>query len=87
MYLFKLGDVHKLAEENFATVTIEEWAAVCKRVKVLEEQYLSREHDMDSAMERIIIDDDDDDNDTSDSSVSCDDSDDIQVHIYVSKCS
>jgi hypothetical protein len=77
---FKLEDVHKLAEENFAAVTIEEWAAVCKRVKVVEEQYLSREHEMDSAMERIIInaDDDDDDDDTSDSSVSCDDNDDIQ---------
>jgi hypothetical protein len=35
-------------------LTIEEWAAVCKRVKIVEEQYLSREHEKDSAMERII---------------------------------
>jgi transposase len=76
---FKLRDVQQLAEENFAAVTMEEWAAVCRHVKVVEEEYLSREHEMDSAMERIIINaDDDDDDNTSDSSVSCDDNDDIQ---------
>ena len=40
-----------------------------------------REHEMDSVMEKIIInadDDDDDNDDTSESIVSCDDSDDIQ---------
>jgi len=41
---------------------MEEWAAVCRQ-----EEYMSREHEMDSVMERIIInadgDDDDDDND------------------------
>jgi hypothetical protein len=63
---------------------MEEWAAVCRHVKALEEEYMSREHEMDSVMERIIInaddddDDDDDDNDTSESSVSCVDNDDVQ---------
>ena len=39
-----------------------------------------REHEMDSVMEKIIInaDDDDDNDDTSESTVSCDDNDDIQ---------
>jgi len=44
---------------------------------------MSREHEMDSIMERIIInaykDDDDDDDDTSESSVSCNNNDDIKV--------
>jgi len=64
---------------------MEEWAAVCRHVKVVEEEYMSSEHKMDSIMERIIIntsDDDDDDNDDNDdmseSTVSCDDDDDIQ---------
>jgi len=58
------------------------WAAVCRHVKAVEEEYVSSEHEMDSVMERIIIntnddDDDDDDNyDTSESTVSCDDDDD-----------
>ena len=43
---------------------------------------MSREHEMDSVMEKIVInaddDDDDDDADTSESTVSCDDNDDIQ---------
>jgi hypothetical protein len=73
---FKLRDVQQLAEENFTAVTMEEWAAVCRHVTVVEEEYLSREHEMDSAMERIIINADDDD--MSDSSVSCDDNDNIQ---------
>jgi hypothetical protein len=54
---------------------VEEWAAVCRHVKVLEEEYMSREHETDSVMERIIINADNDD--TSESSVSCVD-DDIQ---------
>jgi hypothetical protein len=66
---------------------MEGWAAVCRYVKALKEEYMSREKEMDSVMERIIInadDDDDDDDDTSESSVSCadddddDDDDDIQ---------
>jgi len=62
---FKLRDVQQLAKQNFAAVTMEEWAAVCRHVKAVEEEYMSREHVMDSAMERIIInaDDGDDDND------------------------
>ena len=64
---FKLRDVQQLAEQSFATVTMEEWAAVCRHVKAVEEEYMSREHEMDSLMERIIVnandDGDDDDND------------------------
>jgi hypothetical protein len=32
---FKLRDVQQLAEENFASVTEEEWAAVCRHVKAV----------------------------------------------------
>jgi hypothetical protein len=57
---------------------MEEWAAVCRHVKVVEEEYMSREHEMDSVMEGIIINADDDDyNDMSESTVSCD-HDDVQ---------
>ena len=79
---FKLQDVQQLAEQNFAAVTMEEWAAVCRHAKAVEE-YMSREHKMDSVMERITInadddDDHDDNDDTSESKVSCEDNDDIQ---------
>jgi len=60
---------------------MEEWAAVCRLVKVVEEEYMSREHEMDSVMERIIInadDDDDDGDDMSESTVSFDDINDKQ---------
>ena len=60
---FKLQDVQQLAEQNFAAVTMEEWAAVCRHAKTVEEEYMSREHKMDSIMERITINADDDDND------------------------
>jgi len=73
-------DVQQLAEQNFAAVTMEEWAAVCRHVEAVEEEYMSREHEMD-VMERFIIngdDDDDDDNDMSESTFSCDDNDNIQ---------
>ena len=48
-------------------------------VKAVEEEYMSREHEMDSVMERIIIsvDYDDYNDDMSESTVSCD-NDDIQ---------
>jgi hypothetical protein len=53
-----------------------EWAAVCRHVKAVKEEYMSREHEMDSVMERIIINtDDDDDDDTSGSTVCFDDND------------
>jgi len=67
---FKLRDVRQLAEQNFAVVTREQMAVVCRHVKALEEEYMSREHEVDSVMERIIInaDDDDDDDDMSESS-------------------
>ena len=55
-------------------VTLEEWAAVCRHVKAVEEEYMSREHEMDNNMERIIInayeDDDYDDGDNDDMSES-----------------
>jgi transposase len=76
--MFKLRDVQQLAEQNFAAVTMEEWAAVCRHVKAVEEEYMSREHEMDGVMERLLINGDDDDDDTSESTVSCDDNDDIQ---------
>jgi hypothetical protein len=72
MLLFKLQDIQQLAEQNFAAMTMEELAAVCRHVKAVEEEHMSRKHEMD----RIILNTDDDDN-TSGSSVSCVD-DDIQ---------
>jgi hypothetical protein len=50
---------------------VERWAAVCRHIAAVE---------VESVMERIIInvDDDDDNDDTSESSVSCDDKFDIQ---------
>ena len=75
---FKLRDVQQMAEQNFADVTREEWTAVCRHAKAVEEEYMCTEHEMDSVMERIMINtDDDDDDDTSESTVSCDDNDDI----------
>jgi len=56
-----------LAEQNVGAVTMEEWAAVYIHVKAVEEEYMSREHEMDSVMERIMINADVDD-DTSESS-------------------
>ena len=56
---------------------MEEWAAVCRHAKAMEEEHMSREHEMDSVKERIIINADDED-DTSESTVCCDDNDDIQ---------
>ena len=35
---FKLRDVQQVAEQNFAVVTME-WAAVCRHVKAVEEEY------------------------------------------------
>jgi len=76
IFTFKLGDVQQLAEQHFAAVTMEEWAAVCRHIKAVEEEYMSREHEMDSVMEKII--NNADDNDASESRVTCDDDDDIQ---------
>jgi hypothetical protein len=77
---FKLRDVQQLSEQNFAAVTMKEWAAICRHVKALEEEYISSEQEVESVMERITInvDDDGDNNDTSESSVSCVVDDDIQ---------
>ena len=49
---FKLRDVQQLAEQNFAAVTMEEWADVCRHVKAVEEEYMSREHEKDNIMEK-----------------------------------
>ena len=60
---------------------MEKWAAVCRQVKAVEEEYMSREHDMDGVMERLTFngdDDDNDDDDMSESTVSCDYNGDIQ---------
>ena len=74
---FKLWDIQQLVEQNFAAVTMEEWADVCRHVKAVEEEYISREHEMNSVMERIIINanDDDDNDDTSESTARCDNDD------------
>jgi hypothetical protein len=76
---FKLQNVQQLAEQNFAAVTMEEKAAVCRHVKAVGE-YMSREHEMGSVMERITINanDDNDNDDMSESTVSCDNNGDIQ---------
>jgi len=41
-------------------------AAVCRHVKAVEKENMSREHGMDSVMETIIINADDDDDDNND---------------------
>lgn len=48
-------DVKQLAEENFASVKMQKWVAVCRHVKAVEEKYTSREHKTDRVMDRIII--------------------------------
>ena len=54
-------------------MTMEEWAADCRHVRAVEEDDMSRQHEMDSVQERIIINTDKDDDDTSESSVRCND--------------
>jgi hypothetical protein len=70
----KLRDVQKLAEQNFAVVTVEEWTAV-----------ESREHEMDGIMERILInaDDDDDDDDDDDNGNHAED---LLAHVFSTDC-
>jgi len=60
---FKQQDVQQQAEENLAALTMEEWAAVCRHAKDVEEKYMSREHKMACLMERITINADDNDDD------------------------
>jgi len=52
---FNLQDGQQLAERKFAAVTMEGRAAVCRHVRAVGKEYLSREHGMDSVMGRIII--------------------------------
>jgi hypothetical protein len=61
---FKVGNVQLPAEENFAAVPKEEWIAVFRRVKIVEVECKRREHEKESAMERIITSADEDDDDT-----------------------
>jgi hypothetical protein len=88
---FKLRDGQQLAERNVAAATVEGWAAVCRHVKVMKEECMSREHEMDSVVERIMVNADvvvvDDDGETSECSVSCDDNDDIQVVVPIASYS
>jgi len=64
---------------------MEERAAVCRQVRAVEGEYMSGEHELDSVIERMIInsdgggDDDDDDDNTSISTGSCEYHDDIQA--------
>ena len=52
---FKLRDVEKLTREEFSKVTVENWAAVCRHVDKIVEEYLRAEHVVDDAMERFVI--------------------------------
>jgi len=45
MLTFKLGYVQLLAEENFAAVPKEEWDAVCRHLRIVEEESRRREYD------------------------------------------
>ena len=48
---FKMWDFQQLAEQNFAFVIMEVWAAVCRHNKDVKEGYMSREHEMDSVID------------------------------------
>ena len=50
-FTFKMWDVQQLAEQNFAFVITEEWALVCRHIKAVEEEYMSRGNEIDSVME------------------------------------
>ncbi len=71
-------DVKQLAEENFASVKMQQWVAVCRHVKAVEEKCTSWEHKTDRVMDRIISNADEDDENTLESSISCYKDDDIQ---------
>ncbi|KAF2888807.1 hypothetical protein ILUMI_17367 [Ignelater luminosus] len=49
-----MDDVRRLAEEEFARVTVEEWGKVCAHVKQVEEEYFSRQFILDDVAELII---------------------------------
>lgn len=52
---FKLDDVKKIAEEEFAKITVEEWKKTCDKVIRTEDNYLSYEQSWDTFTDRIVI--------------------------------
>ncbi|KAJ0176699.1 hypothetical protein K1T71_007878 [Dendrolimus kikuchii] len=48
-------EIVRLTEEAFETVTAEDWAAQCKHVQHLEEEYLKNDGLMDEEMDQFII--------------------------------
>jgi transposase len=52
---FKLHDIWKLAEEEFASVTVEDWKSMCNHVIKIEKHYMENELMMDIQSDKIII--------------------------------
>jgi hypothetical protein len=50
---FKLGDIQLLAQEHFPAVREEEWAPVCRHTKDVEEEYMTRQHEIASWRESL----------------------------------
>ncbi|KAF2901243.1 hypothetical protein ILUMI_04944, partial [Ignelater luminosus] len=48
-----MEDVRRLAEEEFARITVEEWEKVCAHVEQVEEEYLSRKFTLDDVAKLI----------------------------------
>jgi hypothetical protein len=52
---FKLDDVWQLCEQRFAEISDMEWAAVCRHVMSVEEQYIHTEGLMEPEVERPMF--------------------------------
>jgi hypothetical protein len=52
---FKLDDVWQLCEQRFAEISDMEWAAVCRHIMSVEEQYIHIEGLMEPEMERLMF--------------------------------
>jgi hypothetical protein len=52
---FQLQDVRKLAEENFSSITKDEWLPVCKHVQEVQEKYIQHEHLVDNIVEVLTV--------------------------------
>jgi hypothetical protein len=58
---FILGEFNKLAEENYTGVREDEWTAVCRHDKAVEEEYTyNRDDEAHSVKEGIVINPNDD---------------------------
>ncbi|GJQ79682.1 hypothetical protein Trydic_g20622 [Trypoxylus dichotomus] len=51
----KLEDVERIAREEFAMVTVDEWRSICADVRTIEQEYIVREHVIDELHEQFII--------------------------------